>query len=302
MDVKMLDEWKGVTDPKARRTLQNRLNQRAHRRRQRERPKKDKQPTTSQSPKDAEIESDYPVELEQRCPVENAGASGRQRINFHFDFAALDNIRILGPDADHDKKVLRHLEALLYAQYTTSHLNPPSPKTDLLPTLTRVNFLRALHANIEVMGYSASEMHDDALSHFGTAGPIKPSIRDISVLPVCLRPTKIQIAVPHHPWIDLLPIPTMRDNLILAGEEYDDIALCRAMSGYGVNLATGKKAGDARGETGVIIWRDPWDADGWEVTGSFLRRWGWTVAGCEGLFRATNWWRSVRGEPPLFRL
>lgn len=29
VDIKMLDDWKGVIDPKTRRTLQNRLNQRA---------------------------------------------------------------------------------------------------------------------------------------------------------------------------------------------------------------------------------------------------------------------------------
>ncbi|KAL4991854.1 hypothetical protein BDW68DRAFT_198108 [Aspergillus falconensis] len=257
----MLDEWKGVIDPQKRRTLQNRLNQRAH--------------------------------IHQQIQT---------------FFPELDRLSILGPQAEKSKYILRHLESLFYTEYAAS-----SPRTDLLLGLTRVNFMRALHTNIEILGYSAAEMHDDALSQFGTAGPMKPSLRPTSstFFPASLQPTPIQLTVPHHPWLDLLPIPQMRDNLILAeagagagaGEEYcyDDVQLCRDMCGYGtLSLPADRSTGN--GETGIIVWRDPWDPEGWEVTETFLRRWGWVVAECTELFRATNRWRAVRGERALFRL
>lgn len=217
-------------------------------------------------------------------------------------FTDLDTLSILGPHAPKSRLTLHHIEALLHAEFLA-----PSPRTDLLLTLKRVNFLRALHANIDVLGYSAAEMHDDALSQFGTAGPVKPRVRDFSLLPPALQPSSIQKEIPHHPWLDLLPIVRMRENLILAGESYDDVRLCRDLCGYGTQIQSqnqrqSQSLNQGSGETGVIIWRDPWDPEGWEVTESFLRRWGWVVAGCWDLFRATDRWRAVRGEPPLFRI
>lgn len=217
-------------------------------------------------------------------------------------FTDLDTLSILGPHAPKSRRTLHHIEALLHAEFLA-----PSPRTDLLLTLKRVNFLRALHANIDVLGYSAAEMHDDALSQFGTAGPVKPKVRDFALLPPALQPSSIQKEIPHHPWLDLLPIVRMRENLILAGESYDDVRLCRDLCGYGTQIQSqnqrqSQSLNQGSGETGVIIWRDPWDPEGWEVTESFLRRWGWVVAGCWDLFRATDRWRAVRGEPPLFRI
>ncbi|KAL4791319.1 hypothetical protein BDV19DRAFT_401436 [Aspergillus venezuelensis] len=308
MEAPMIDSWYGVTDPAKRRKLQNRLNQRAYRRRLKEKKSNTKgtQQTQDSSPSNPSSETssklgntvsvtaDGAEELPSTALVQIHHASSNQP---KPQFPDLDSLAVLGPCADSSKKILQNIEALLYAEYTTA-----SPRTDLLLGVVRVNFLRGLHSNIEVLGYSASEMHDDALSHFGIAGPIKPSIKPSSSLPLALQPSKVQLVTPHHPWLDLLPIAQMRDNLILAGDSYDDIQLCRDMCGYGAQLNPDQRRGDAQGETGVIIWRDPWDPSGWEVTESFLRRWGWTVQGCTGLFRATNEWRGRRGEGPLFKL
>lgn len=40
-------------------------------------------------------------------------------------------------------------------------------------------------------------------------------------LPVSLMPTLLQEQVPHPGWVDLFPSPRLRDNLILALQEYD---------------------------------------------------------------------------------
>jgi hypothetical protein len=121
-------------------------------------------------------------------------------------------------------------------------------------------------------------------------------------LPVALRPTAIQLSTPHHPWLDLIPFPQLRDNLILLGESLDDTQLCFDMSGRGTAAGVpDKRLGNAGGETGVIVWRDPWDPSGWEVTETFLRRWGWVLRDCTEVMRVTDSWRRARGEPGLFR-
>lgn len=50
---------------------------------------------------------------------------------------------------------------------------------------------------------------------------------------------------------------------------------------------------------GLILWGEPHSAESWEVTPGFLRKWMWTVEGCDQLIESTNRWRRVRGEGPI---
>ncbi len=50
---------------------------------------------------------------------------------------------------------------------------------------------------------------------------------------------------------------------------------------------------------GMIVWRDPWDWRGWELTEGFVKKWGFLLMGCEEAIEPTNSWRAARGEPPL---
>ena len=164
-----------------------------------------------------------------------------------------------------------------------------SPLTDQLLILVKFNVLRAMVSNSRDLGYEAGEVmgDDDTLSPF--TDPSNPNWRVRSV-PSALRPTKLQREIPHHPWIDILPSPTMRDNLLRAGDTYDDTELCSDLVGC-------SSEPDAR--TGMIVWGEPWDIAGWEVTESFVKHWGWTIRGCEQLLQATNYWRERRGENSL---
>ncbi|RHZ62469.1 NmrA-like family protein [Aspergillus thermomutatus] len=99
-------------------------------------------------------------------------------------------------------------------------------------------------------------------------------------------------SVPHHPWIDLLPVAELRDNLLCQSETtYDAAQLCRDMQGF-------QSVSSGRG--GVIVWGEPWDQQGWEVTEAFVQKWPWVVRGSRSLLESTNYWRAKRGEPALY--
>jgi hypothetical protein len=198
----------------------------------------------------------------------------------------IDDVHVLEPDLEGTRAKLRTLERIVHERFSLG-----SPRTDMLLHLIQLNFTRALMENMSILGLLAEHLHDEALSPFNTAGPW---LYDFEAhLPSSLRPTTVQRAVQHHPWLDLLPVAQLRDNLILAGESYDETQLCLDIQGHG---------SERTGNTGIIVWGESWDASGWEVTESFAGRWGWVIQGCSGLFQSTNQWRSQRDEGRLFEL
>lgn len=84
----------------------------------------------------------------------------------------------------------------------------------------------------------------------------------------------------------------VRDNLIRQDTStYDAAQFCRDIrefqcvrSGYG----------------GVLVWEEPWDPQGWEVTEAFAQKWSWVVQGSRSLLRSTNYWSAKRGGPALY--
>lgn len=212
------------------------------------------------------------------------------------DFAqAISNCNIFDVGSESNRMILDNFKALAYRYYMAG-----TPQLTILPSLSQFNFIRAMLSNMEVLNLSFEKMSDDALSPFNTLDSHEgqsqtlssSSSMSISQLPVALRPTHLQGITLHHPWIDLLPIPEMRDNLFRRGlESFDEDQLCHDMRGY----IPGRNPG-------VLVWRDPWDSSGWEVTEAFARSWGWVIADCWDLLNSTNRWRAQRGEGPLFRI
>lgn len=114
-------------------------------------------------------------------------------------------------------------------------------------------------------------------------------------VPPPLAPTRTQTAVPHEPWVDVFPHPVWRDNFIKALGTFDEDELCSDMVG---GLFDGGTNNDCE-RRGMVVWSPPWHYEGWELSEGFVRKWGWSIKGCEGILEATNKWRSIRGEQPL---
>jgi hypothetical protein len=136
-------------------------------------------------------------------------------------------------------------------------------------------------------------MTDDAISPFNLVKSPEESLSlGNAEMPPSLRPTKVQRTVPHHPWLDFFPLPKMRDNLIQAGDDWDDDDLCHDIMGFWNSSA---------GNAGLLVWGEPWDVKNWELTEAFLKKWQWVVRGCPELMNSTNAWRAKRGERLIFR-
>ena len=83
--------------------------------------------------------------------------------------------------------------------------------------------------------------------------------------PPSLRPTKLQLNRVHLPWIDRLPFPSWRDNMILWEKEFNDEEFlfdCFNMDCF--SIRDGGKG---------------WEPRDWKVNRSFLDKWGWILTG-----------------------
>ncbi|RFU75830.1 hypothetical protein TARUN_6402 [Trichoderma arundinaceum] len=154
-------------------------------------------------------------------------------------------------------------------------------------------------------------------------------------IPPAFTPTKLQEEVPHPGWIDLFPSPQLRDNLILAVEEFkiNEDEILRDLIGdifealgcgpeQESTVSSGSDSGAETGtpskgispthennlknytpsssaELGILSWSDPWDISGWEFTEKFVSKWGFLLQGCPDVVNAANSWRTLRGEDPL---
>ncbi|KAL4933737.1 bZIP transcription factor [Aspergillus undulatus] len=149
----------------------------------------------------------------------------------------------------------------------------------------------------------------------------------LTSLPESLAPTTSQMNIVHSSWINALPFPKMRENLIKFEFDFDHAELIKDLVGNLINsniflsirssfqwrpaALEGNTAlqlqegydnnGQATtaSQSGLIVWGEPYRAESWEATPEFLRKWAWALEGCQELIDSTNFWRRTRGESPL---
>jgi hypothetical protein len=175
-------------------------------------------------------------------------------------------------------------------QLETAALNSyleSSPNLDHLISLSKVNVQRAIIDNIGAIGMTIEWTKDDAAISIFNAQV--PGFLE-SHIPLDLQPTEVQKRVPHYPWLDFFPSPTLRDNLIALQDTIDDEDLCHDLMAFWDTRNTSAT---------LLVWGPPWETTSWEVTESFLSKWGFLLYGCTTLLKSTNFWRVQRGEKPL---
>ena len=253
------ENWRGKNDPAERRRIQNRLNQRAFRQRQRagESPKqyKPRSMSSASQQQDSDDEADSPQSESSSVP--SSSAEGRATSETSGE------------------------------RSSSSTTNTQSGRVwDELAQLINRNFMAATVTNAQHIGIDLNALQ---------AGTQLRTPRSTGrQVPATLTPTEAQYQVPHDPIIDTIPHARLRYNIIraIAGGQMDgaDFTRCIRASGS-LELLHGSWQ---RG--GVVVWSAPEQVGSWELSEPFIRHWAFLLEGCEDLIAATNSWRSRRGE------
>jgi hypothetical protein len=276
------DVWTGLASAEERRRRQNRLHQRAYR---------------SFAPRSCILkhaltslgQRRHLKRLERVVAIESAPIplTDTNRIATSTTTAISDMpifylLRCAGIN-DRVKEFLEHALA-------TWSIGAPLPRD--LPTVGRLNAFNALARNAQILHISVELLESDE-----DASPLfsPPEEGGIALpAPAHLAPTFLQRSVRHHPWLDLLPFPQLRDNILLylhTSQINEEDMITELICGC-LDLA-------ATDEASMIVWADPWDAAQWEFSPSFFVRWGFLLQGCQDMIQTTNLWRSRRSAPRL---
>ncbi|KAJ4323452.1 hypothetical protein N0V84_004324 [Fusarium piperis] len=110
-----------------------------------------------------------------------------------------------------------------------------------------------------------------------------------------LRPTDLQLTFGHHPYIDVIPFKSFRDNIIKAllhdPPLLDEDMLCADLLAGGFTC-WGSRRSPLGMNAGV-----PWDARSWEPSIWFLLKYRQLTGGWDDeMWKSARWWHSVRGE------
>ncbi|KAJ5310088.1 Short-chain dehydrogenase/reductase SDR [Penicillium atrosanguineum] len=154
---------------------------------------------------------------------------------------------------------------------------------ELLLPVVQFNMMRAAFENAASMGLTWNILSEDIASYFNIAGPVTLH------LPPSLEPSDMQKSIIHHPWIDLIPISSLRDAILRQADNFDEDQLCGDF--YGI-------CGPSP-EVGILVWGESWDPSAYEVSERCLNKWVGLFKDCPELVRSTNYWRRKRGEKPL---
>lgn len=146
------------------------------------------------------------------------------------------------------------------------------------------------------LGFSFDWLICEMLSPFGLNDRASATLR-MDTVPATLLPVDGQLKKAHHPWMDLLPLPTLRRNFFDAWNSYTpDKAYALEDQLFRDIIESGSYQ---REWVGLAVWGDPWDPRSWEMSVPFAQKWAWLLYGCPDLVVSTNHWRSLRGEKPV---
>ncbi|KAH8686480.1 hypothetical protein BGZ61DRAFT_479583 [Ilyonectria robusta] len=314
-------------DEKSRKRLQNRVYQRTHRARMKNSgpgSKKRQRPYETDRWRLDEVENTPSAaslpDSVTRC-VDNSIRIRASKVNNSCFTSRLDvTLQTLGED---EVEVYgRQLQVLSVSVGTEPCLwPPPPPLADHLLHLVNYNVFRGFFTNKAALSRVTTHIiQSPDRSHVVDIMKTLPCQTIIvptgSNIPRHLIPTALQTQKPHATWIDFIPFPKIRDNLIAQEDRFDHLDFMEDVVGDVLQklLFSNRKStvepqgsshlvpskglddGMTANRKGLVLWGEPHNPENWEATPEFLRKWGWTVDGCDELIKSSNHWRMLRGE------
>jgi hypothetical protein len=305
------ENWRGKNDPGERRRIQNRINQRAFRERQRsgETTKEcsprgnsaaSASPDRRPEPKNSQEKDD---DEEDGCEGDG-GKEGEDDEDGQEEGEGEDEDESSSEDDDDNEEAEESdsgspppnvpIRPHFTGQIPRAACTPSTPSTDSpwdeLAQLINRNFMQAAATNAQHLGINLTSLRSGAPSS-------TPRLRNIANLPPTLKPVELQHQLSHDPIIDIIPHARLRFNIAraIATGNLDASRFSASLRRSGAVL---KVQGEAC-RSGLIVWNFPEQLSSWELSEAFFIHWGFLLEGCEDFVAATNVWRSHRGERSL---
>ncbi|KAL5603467.1 hypothetical protein FOVSG1_006217 [Fusarium oxysporum f. sp. vasinfectum] len=299
---------------KERRKLQNRLNQRARRQR---------------------VKESNPTSLELPYRIDRWRLAENSDILAHPSHRSNPSPQQPNADQQHSQTENCHPSQISTSEAASTSKVAPSrmfPKSTDAPQLSLPidhtvihlvthNVCRGFVANKNILQYAANYIntiqHPPLPSELVAGCEVAVIRPGRQTVPPNLMPTQLQMNSPHPVWMDMLPFPTMRDNLIKQQYMFDHKSFLKDLIGDFVYLMSSpqretfaSKVGTqtyrlddngklVRIENGLILWGAPHMQESWEASPHFLKKWAWVIQGCDELIDVSNRWRTARGELPV---
>ncbi|KAK3696558.1 hypothetical protein LTR37_017900 [Vermiconidia calcicola] len=255
------ENWRGKNDPAERRRIQNRLNQRAFRQRQR----------SGESPK--------------QCKSRTMSGSMSQHQESEEDEESSESSSSESSAPSPDTEGRASLEPT-GGRSSSASATESGHVWDELGQLINRNFMAAAVTNAQHIGINWVTLRA------GT--PLKTPHATNRQIPATLIPVELQHQFSHDPIVDVIPHARLRFNILRAIAtkqiEAAEFSRCVRASG-GLELLNGSWQ-----RSGAVVWSAPEQIGSWELSELFVRRWSIVLQGCEDLIAATNSWRNRRGE------
>ncbi|EMD88578.1 hypothetical protein COCC4DRAFT_120271, partial [Bipolaris maydis ATCC 48331] len=203
------EDWAGITNPKERKRLQNRLNKRISRQRKKRKISHDEDDSSDAASRAASTTPDTTVSDTWTLLCNSRSSSTTTIVPSTFSHCSEE-------DVVRERAVLEQFAEQALRSYMTG-----DPCADHKLRLIQFNIINGLTRNAAVLGYQFDWLVCAAVSPFGRDGPVRDA-RSVTpplesgTVPTNLVPTMVQLSIRHHPWLDLFPLPRMRDNLLLA--------------------------------------------------------------------------------------
>jgi hypothetical protein len=299
------ENWRGKNDPAERRRIQNRLNQRAFRERQRT----GETSKSASPPKQVRSDEEGDDYADDGKKGGEGGEGGDNDDNDDDDDDEEEEEKSSSDEEDDDEDdddeaeqsnpgspppgpAQPHFNGQVSRAACTPATSLPSTDNpwDELAQLINRNFMQAVSANAQRLGLNSAAL-------CAATATKTPRLRNPANLPPTLKPVEVQHQLPHDPLIDTIPHSRLRFNILraIATGNLDAARFSASLRRSGAVIGV---QGEAR-RSGLIVWNFPEQLSSWELSEGFVMVFGFLLEGCEDFIAATNVWRSRRGERSL---